>query len=881
MNREAENLFHELVDLPADQRESYYLKQRIPAEVRAEVEGLLLFDTGAEHALTDCVAASAEQLLQPAGSIPGARCGPYRLIRLLGRGGMGSVYLGERVDGEIEQRAAIKLLRYGGNEPWFRDRFLRERQILASLSHVGIARLLDAGHTSEGQPYLAMDYIDGTPIDVYAQSLSTRAKLLLFLQVCDAVSYAHHNLVIHRDLKPSNILVNSAGEPKLLDFGIAKILDESTDQTQTRERLLTPDYASPEQARGEAQTTATDVYSLGAVLYKLLTGRSPHVFSGDAPGAINAVIGNQDTLAPSRINREIPRDLDYILGKALRKEPLDRYPSVEAFADDVRAFLEFRVVRARSGNGWYRARKFMRRYRFVVAATVLTVSGLAIGLYVANRERVVSERRFQEVRQIANKALALDNTIRVLPGATKAREEIVAMSQSYLEGLGTEARGDQALALEVAEAYTHLALIQGVPTDSNLGRYEQAEVSLKKADALLQGVLKDSPRNKRALLAAAETDHDLMILANSDHRREETLAEARKAADYVEAFLSVPTPSPVDNRDASRLLSNIALAHKNLHLYGDAIKYARRAVEVGRSGANSDEMLSNALSVLADSLRFSGDLDGALQAIKDARTRVESAIIPGDVTRRSSLFNVLWREGTILGQDASISLGRPAEAIPVLKQAFDTEEQVAEEDPNDSRARILIGSAARELGPLLTRADPAAALAIYDKGLLRIREIKNNRDARRTEAVLLAGSSYALRKLHRTAEARQRIDTAIGLLHESKDLPRDRINPDSEAEKTLAALADHLGDTGQVQRAAAAYRQLLGEIMAFQPDAANDLRDAIRVSNIELAASTLDRRAGNRAEADTLDAARRVLWQGWSAKLPGNAFVLRQAAAAK
>lgn len=882
MNSEAENLFHELADLPAEQRESYYAKQRVPEEIRAEVEDLLRFDTGSEHALTDCVAASAERLLQPAESaVPDSRCGPYRLIRMLGRGGMGSVYLGERADGEIEQRAAIKLLRYGSNEPWFRDRFLRERQILASLSHVGIARLLDAGHTSEGQPFLAMDYIDGTPIDVYARNLSLRAKLLLFLQVCDAVSYAHRNLVIHRDLKPSNILVNSSGEPKLLDFGIAKILHESTDQTQTRERLLTPDYASPEQARGEAQTTATDVYSLGAVLYKLLTGRSPHVFSTDAPVGIQAAIGDRDTLAPSRVNREIPRDLDYILGKALRKEAGERYPSVDAFGDDVRAFLEFRVVRARSGNAWYRTRKFIRRYRLFMAATALTISGLAVGLYVANRERVVSQRRFQEVRQLANKALALDDTIRVLPGATKARQEIVAMSQSYLEGLGAEARGDRALALEVAEAYTHLALIEGVPTESNLGRYAQAEESLKKAALLLQGVLQQSPRNKQALLDAAETDHDLMILASTDRRRDEALAEARRAAGYIEAFLSIPPLSPKDKRDAARLLSNIALAHKNLHLYGDAIKYARRAVEVGGSGSNADEMVPNALSVLADSLRFSGDLDGALQAIQEARTRIEAAVIPGETLRRSSLFNVLSREGTILGQDASISLDRPAEAIPILKQAFDLEEVVAEADPNDSRARILVGSAVRELGPLLTLRDPAAALAIYDKGLLRVREIKNNRDARRMEAGLLAGSSYALRRLNRAAEARQRIEAAIGLLREVKDLPQDRINPDSEAEKVMAALADHLGETGEVQRAAATYRQLLDQIKAFHPDAANDLRDAIRVSNIELALSKLDRRAGNRPEADTLDAARRALWQGWSGKLPANAFVLRQVAAAK
>jgi serine/threonine protein kinase len=189
---------------------------------------------------------------------------------------MGAVFLAKRADGEVEQRVAIKFVRSAAEETTFRDRFLRERQILASLSHPGIARLLDAGHTAGGQPYLVMEYIDGTPIDVYAETLDLRGKLRLFLLVCDAISYAHRNLVIHRDLKPSNILVEAGGQPKLLDFGIARILDEQTDRNLTKELLLTPDYASPEQVRGAAHTTATDVYSLAAVLYRLLTGRSPH-----------------------------------------------------------------------------------------------------------------------------------------------------------------------------------------------------------------------------------------------------------------------------------------------------------------------------------------------------------------------------------------------------------------------------------------------------------------------------------------------------------------------------------------------------------------------------------------------------------------------------
>jgi len=204
MKDEVRLLFHEVVDLSPERRESYFRERQIPADVHAEVEALLRFDAGTNHVLTESVATCAGQLLDESEeATERRRCGPYRLLRLIGHGGMGSVYLAERADGEVEQRAAIKLLRYGGDDPAFRDRFLRERQILARLSHPAIGRLLDAGHTAGGQPYLAMDYIEGIPIDLYSEKLDLSGKLRLFRQVCDAVSYAHSNLIVHRDLKPS------------------------------------------------------------------------------------------------------------------------------------------------------------------------------------------------------------------------------------------------------------------------------------------------------------------------------------------------------------------------------------------------------------------------------------------------------------------------------------------------------------------------------------------------------------------------------------------------------------------------------------------------------------------------------------------------------
>jgi len=341
------------------------------------------------------------------------------------------VYLAERNDGEVEQQVAIKVVHSSTGLPVFQERFLRERRILASLNHPGIARLLDAGQTDDGQPYLVMEYIDGVSIDEYCASLDLRGVLKLFLAVCDAVAYAHRNLVIHRDLKPSNILIDGSGRPKLLDFGIAKIIDAS-EEARTVVRLLTPEYASPEQMRGEAHSTATDIYSLGAVLYKLLTGSvSNTTDSGSAATVIPP---------PSRVKAGIPADVDCIVLKALRSEPEERYVTADALAEDVRAFLENRPVRARAGNAWYRARKFLRRYWIPVTASAVALGSLSVGLYIANRERIVAQERFSQVRDLSNQVFKLDDEIRGLPGATKARHALVALSLQYLERLGRQAR---------------------------------------------------------------------------------------------------------------------------------------------------------------------------------------------------------------------------------------------------------------------------------------------------------------------------------------------------------------------------------------------------------------------------------------------------------
>jgi len=578
---EVESLFHELADLPSDQREKVFQSRHISDEVRAEVEVLLRFDSRTnDGSLTGHVASSAERSLSDNLEL-NARCGPYRLLRVLGRGGMGSVYLAERADGQVEQQVAIKFIGYRRHEPAFVGRFLRERQILATLSHPGIARLLDVGHTADGQPYLAMEYVEGLPIDIYAAKIDLRGKLALFLKACAAVSYAHRNLIIHRDLKPSNILVESSGELKLLDFGIAKILDATLDQTLTQERILTPAFASPEQVRGTAQATTSDIYSLGAVLYHLLTGRSPHAISTQSQQAIELAVCQTEPAAPSSINAALPKDLDFIILKSLRKEPEARYGSVDALADDIRAFLELRPVRARRGNVWYLSRKFLRRYWATVATAAAIVGSLSVGLFVANRERAIAQRHFLEVRQLSNKLFDIDALARQLPGSTKTRQLIVDTSLEYLGRLAADARGDPGLALEVGNAYMWVARVQGVPVAANLGQIDQADKNLRLAEGFIHSVLVSQPGNRKALLLSAEVARDRMALADINLRSDEANTLARQSVAALEKFNAQKGDQP----EASAILVtylNVAQLYEHTGWAGDALVLCRRGGDLAR-----------------------------------------------------------------------------------------------------------------------------------------------------------------------------------------------------------------------------------------------------------------------------------------------------------
>jgi serine/threonine protein kinase len=839
-------------------------------------------------------------------SLEGQTVGAYTLITQIGQGGMGTVWLARRSDGRFEGEAALKFLNAAlvGREG--EERFRREGNLLARLAHPHIARLYDAGVSSLGQPYMVLEYVRGTPIDHYCdeRTLGVAARIQLFLDVLAAVAHAHASLIVHRDLKPSNVMVTTAGDVKLLDFGIAKLLedgDAGASAALTREGggALTPAYAAPEQMTAGLVTTATDVYALGVLLFVLLSGEHPAGTARHSPAElVKSVVEAEawrlsDAAAqtsaeaaaargstPEKLRRLLRGDLETVVAKMLKKDPRERYASVAELAEDLRRYLSHQPISARADSVVYGVRKFLRRQWLPVTAAAVVVVSLLAGLWIANRERVLAERRFEQVRQLGNKVLALDEELQVLPGATKSRHEIVAMSKEYLEGLAPEAHADPELALELGVSYARLARVQGTPWTLNLGRYDEAEESLRKADNLLESVLSAAPQHRRALLESALVAHDRMIMADSDRRKEQAMAQARKAAGRLEQFVALGEVSDDEANTVRRLFLNMALAHKNARLHAEAIRLARRSFELTSSAPIRAIAASQGWSLIADALRLSGDLEGALDAIRKAHSSIEIAEFPDQLARRQTLFNILWREGVILGEEDAINLRRPEEAIAALQQAFDAAEDWARLDPRDASSRILFASAGRELGAILRERDPQRALTVYDHALRRLGEIKDNRKARRGEVELLAGSSYALRRLKHREEAGQRLDAAIRRLREIGDYPADRIEPGDEADGLLRAQAAHYAETGQPRRAAEICEALLDKIMASEPDPQNDLTHATNLSRLYQTLTELHRRNRQPDRAEAMTARNTEIWRHWDRKLPGNAFISTQLAAA-
>jgi non-specific serine/threonine protein kinase/serine/threonine-protein kinase len=759
-------IYYSALEQPSGQRAVFLAEVCAGDEaLRQEVESLLDAEPQVTGFLDSSAFDAVFQTLAPDDlSSPEQRIGPYKLIREIGRGGMGAVFLAVRDDDEYKKEVAIKLIKRGMDSDFILARFLSERQILASFHHPNIARLLDGGTTEEGLPYFVMEYIEGLAIDAYCDEykLSIIERLKLFREVCSAVHYAHQRLVIHRDIKPSNILVTAEGVPHLLDFGIAKLLaPDSRDyvtETATMMRLMTPEYASPEQARGEHITTASDIYSLGVVLYELLTGHPPYRFSNRSPLAIAQVISETDPEKPStvidrvqetsagadaktefitphsisatregsleKLRRRLRGDLDNIVLMAMRKDKKERYLSAEQFSEDLRRYLEGHPVLARQPTFAYRASKFIRRNKVAVLAALLLLLSLVGGILatswqaraakrheeVAVRERGKAERRFNEVRELANKVLfEYHEAIRNLPGSTPVREKLLADARQYLDNLAAEAAGDATLQSELATAYEQLASLQGGLADPNLGRTEVAIEIWQKARQMREALLAADASNldNRSRLATCYGALGALFAEQGDS--EATLDNYRKGLETLEALVAEAPESKL-------YLYQLATGYSNfgaiLTEFGDskgagenvdkAVNMFETLLQTSPGHKNVRRSLSACYWGIGNALMETGDLVGALENNRKAIVLIEELAKeePTNMDYRR-LVSVYYS-----GKSAVLAAGdKIAEALESSMKAKAISEALLAADPQNAEFRVDVSGCHLAIGDLLTKAN--------------------------------------------------------------------------------------------------------------------------------------------------------------------------------
>lgn len=534
-------LFDLLADLPPEAWEAALdeqgvvdppLRREVISLLQADRNDLVHTDIGAQapHVLNDLADREAQVEHQ---RLDGRRVGAFRLINEIGRGGMGTVWRAERVEGGFEQVVAIKLIRADWDAAEMIRRFRAERQILAHLNHPNIAHLIDGGITDDERPWLALEYVDGIDLRSYCdqQKLDIEQRLKLFMTVCDAVSHAHAHLVVHRDLKPSNLLVTGSGEIKLLDFGIAKLVDHGAIHASIQ-RVFTPEYAAPEQVRGDVITTSVDVYALGLLLYELLTGRRPYNVRNSTPAAYERAILNQEPTRPSlvlvgddaevddpslrentgvspqQMRRQLRGDLDAIILKALRKDPEQRYASVADFSADIHRHLERQPVVARRGGLRYRVGRFLRRHALVTASVLLAVSALATGMVIALHQRDLA--RMEATKSDRVLQFMVDNFRSADPGSNDgapvtARQLLDRGSERITNELNDAPASRSQLLETIGTAYLGIGAI-----DQALGHLKQAlEIREKLGDpvaiaqtlVLQAAVLKSATRNAESSAA--------------------------------------------------------------------------------------------------------------------------------------------------------------------------------------------------------------------------------------------------------------------------------------------------------------------------------------------------------------------------------------------
>ena len=616
-------LFDEAIALPSGERAAFVDSLDADPALKLELRSLLahhLDETDSEPMLAQPIAAGLAASL----SRQGERFGAWEIVRRIDSGGMGEVFEARRADGSFEGRAAIKVIKRGMDSAAVLQRFAQERQALARLNHPNIARLLDAGLSSDGLPYFVMECIDGVTIDEAARARTVDARLALFLQLAEAVAYAHRNLLVHRDLKPGNVLVTAQGQVKLLDFGIAKALDPladaNADTTLGAARPFTPNFASPEQVRAEPLGTATDIYSLGILLYLMLTGVRPTGRGASTPNEAARAVLDEEPTRPSTLpqgvvvdaawpatRRRIEGDLDNIVLKALEKPQERRYSSVEAFADDVRRFIAGHPVTAHRTSSLYVASKFVRRHRAAVTAGAAGVLALAIGLaataWQAREARIARDEaqlRLADIRAITRELVGkFGDAVTYLPGGMKVKEDLLNETLRTLDRLAQSPDRDPALLSQVATTYARLAELQGHDQQLSLGNLDAAKANADKAIALAQQLLPQHRDDWQLAAWTARAYNTRAYVLRAAGRVAEGLQEIDAAAAVLQAAdlshadalgrLSVPAQHAALLIMRAQLTEQLA-TRKQAKLE-DALSYYDRAAAVQQSLAAQRPLL--------------------------------------------------------------------------------------------------------------------------------------------------------------------------------------------------------------------------------------------------------------------------------------------------
>jgi serine/threonine protein kinase/tetratricopeptide (TPR) repeat protein len=791
--------------------------------LRAEVESLLAAHIEDDDFIEKPAARQALKLEDtPPPSWIGRRFGVYRLVEEIGRGGMSEVFKAVRDDDEFHKEVAVKILRRGYDTESLLRRFKVETQILATLDHPNIARLLDAGTTPEGLPYLVMDYIEGLPIDTYCSQhrLGVNARLELFRQLCNAVQYVHRHLMVHGDIKAGNVLVTDQGTVKLLDFGIARLLNPSpnwqhvADTRLTGFLALTPEYASPEQIQGKPITTSSDVYSLGVLLYRLLTGvlpfRSRDGLSFDLakqicespPTTPNVAAELNENGETRGFWRRLQGDLDNILLMALEKEPSRRYGSVEAFHEDIRRHLEGFPVTARSAGFVYQAVKFVGRHKAIIAAAAALVLSLVGGIVAttmaartAIAERARAERHFNEVRKLANTFMFdIHNAIENLPGSTPARQMLVINALQYLDALSQESGNNPPLMIELAAAYEKVGDLQGGFRQANLGDVPGAITSYNKALEIRKAYVKAHPLDRdvrRELLRNYGKLGDVLSYGDLSG----AIEASRQALAIAEQLVASPGATAEDRRNLGNVLLALGrqMADANQTERGIMLMHRGMAEYETLLDANPDDQITKRNLAVAYSYLGSELLESTTRYIEALQMQQRSLdiaqeLLAGD-ERNWRLRKVegyaLLNVGTALAK-----LGKLQPAIDKQLQAVSKLRHMLEADPQNEEARYDAAHALSETGGTFElMGDARAAERYWYEAVQVIGASSLLAEPELTNAKVLLAMTYF--RLGRSSVARA-LDPSTGQSERMKYCEEARVRFE-RSEPVLAAAESHAG----------------------------------------------------------------------------------------